>query len=420
MYLGVELEEKAGHHDGKPAGSKKRYFECRAGYGFMDLALRFKKVAGKTGGPSTPGGAAAKNINESIKKATGGSNAGKSTPVVIDSSSMDTSKSKKDAMTQTDEKGGETGAESGSNPISESSSSAAAMFQAHQQKLRQEIDGLYGQLKEKELKMQEMEDRVTEAEEVVERLSLEKEDMAVELRKVKDEAETWKCRYELCELELEETKEEQQVLKETFVADLANLNEKEAAYILLENETLKQSLQKLRQAVLQQIEKRNEDMLKLEMDNKKLVPLEEKVKKLESTEKELRQCQLIVEDLKHQIDSYADLQDMVVQLTEKNLDFEQQMQKLNTQLRSAQDLIDVLQRMDAENDRYVVDMREELTDVSQRLDHTTQELEKEKKAHTKSQELMLELKKHILRLEEAAAANAASANAAAAAAAAAA
>jgi len=206
-------------------------------------------------------------------------------------------------------------------------------LQAKYQPQQQEITDLRKQLKEAAAKFEEVENLQAEHDDVVEMATLDRE-MAEETAEVlKHELEALKLKAEELELEVEVLREENAELG----GEMTQEEKASHGWIAMErsNERLKEALLKLRDMSQEQEEELRHQIKSLEEDLNELSGVKEHY---ETTKAKLAQSEATVEDLRQQLDNALGAEDMIEELTERNMSMSEEIEELKVTIEDLESL----------------------------------------------------------------------------------
>lgn len=234
-------------------------------------------------------------------------------------------------------------------------------LQTKYQPQQQENAELKKQLKEAEAALEQIEHIQAEHDSVMEMATLDREMAEEQAEAYKTELEALKPRLEELELENEILKEEAEELSK----DMSPEERTSQGWLQMEreNERLRQALLRLRD-----ITQDNETELK-----EKIESLEEDVQELgtikhdyDDTKAKLLECEADIEDLRQQLDAALGAEEIIEELTERNLALSEQIEELKGTVEDLQDLKelnDELEYNHIENEKQlqeVVDFKDSL------------------------------------------------------------
>lgn len=226
-------------------------------------------------------------------------------------------------------------------------------LQSKYQPQQQEIAELKKQLKEEEAKAQTLEAQQAENDTVVEVATLDREMAEETAESLKLELEVLRQKQEEMELEVDVLREENHELGK----EISPEEKTSRGWLQLErtNERLREALIRLRDVTQQQEADLKDQIAELEEDAQNAAKLKEEY----STNKErLLQSDATVEDLRQQLDNALGAEDMIEELTEKNLALSEKLDDLRLtieDLESLKELNDELEINHTENEKQLQD-----------------------------------------------------------------
>lgn len=206
-------------------------------------------------------------------------------------------------------------------------------LQAKYQPQQQEITDLRKQLKEQATKFEEMENQQAEHDMALEMATLDRE-MAEETAEVlKTELESLKQRTEELELEVEVLREENDELGQ----EMSPEEKTSAGWLQMErnNERLREALLRLRDMTQQTEAELKEQIKSLEEDVQDLGNVKEQY---EITKERLAQSEAGIEDLRQQLDNALGAEDMIEELTDRNMAMAEQIDELKVAVEDLESL----------------------------------------------------------------------------------
>ncbi|CAK7263867.1 hypothetical protein SEPCBS57363_000774 [Sporothrix epigloea] len=228
-------------------------------------------------------------------------------------------------------------------------------LQVKYQPQQQEINELRKQLKEAEALLESVETMQTEHDSAMELATLDRE-MAEET------AEVYKAELDAVKLKNEELELEVDVLRgenAEFTQGMTPEEKASASWLQMErnNERLREALLRLRDITQQQEEELRDELKVLGEDVKELTAVKEEH---ELTTKKLGQAEIVVEDLRQQLDAAQAADDMIMELTERNMSQAERVEELKAvieDLESLKEINDELEINHVQNER---EMQEEI------------------------------------------------------------
>lgn len=226
-------------------------------------------------------------------------------------------------------------------------------LQTKYQPQQQEITDLKRQLKEEEAKMQTLETQEAENETVVEVATLDREMAEETAESLKLELETLRQKHEEMELEVDVLREENQELGK----EISPEEKTSQGWLQLErsNERLREALMRLRDVTQQQEADMREQISELETDVQDLRKTKENYVQ---TKESLLQSDTTVEELRQRLDGALGAEEMIEELTEKNLALNEKLNDLKAtieDLESLKELNDELEINHTETEKQLQD-----------------------------------------------------------------
>ena len=226
-------------------------------------------------------------------------------------------------------------------------------LQSKYQPQQQEIVELKKQLKEEMDKISEFEEKLAENDTLMEVATLDREMAEETAESLKLELEALRQKHEEIELEVSVLREENDELgKEISPEDKTS-----QGWLQLErsNERLREALMRLRDITQEREADLKDQVSELEADAEELTKLRERQVLVKA---ELEQSNTTVEDLRLQLDTALGAEDMIEELTEKNMSLNEKIEELNMtieELESLRELNDELELNHVENERQLQD-----------------------------------------------------------------
>ncbi|CAK7564485.1 MAG: hypothetical protein SEPTF4163_002379 [Sporothrix epigloea] len=222
-------------------------------------------------------------------------------------------------------------------------------LQAKYQPQQQEVIELRKQLKEAEALLESVETMQAEHDSAMELATLDRE-MAEET------AEVYKAELDAVKLKNEELELEVDVLRgenAEFTQGMTPEEKASASWLQMErnNERLREALLRLRDITQQQEEELRDELKVLGEDVKELAAVKEEH---ELTKKKLVQAENVVEDLRQQLDAAQAADDMIMELTERNMSQAERVEELKAvieDLESLKEINDELEINHVQNER---------------------------------------------------------------------
>ena len=226
-------------------------------------------------------------------------------------------------------------------------------LQAKYQPQQQEIANLKKQVKEAEAKAEAIEKEQAEHDSTMEMITLDRE-MAEEISEsMKTELVTLRQKQEELELEVEILREENQELGK----EISPEERTSQGWLQMEksNERLREALVRLRDVAQQQEESLKSQVKELEKDVEDLNSVKAQY---ENTKQQLVLSESAVEDLRQRLDTTLGAEEMIEELTEKNLALSEQMESMRAtieDMESLKELNDELELNHNENEKQMQD-----------------------------------------------------------------
>lgn len=228
-------------------------------------------------------------------------------------------------------------------------------LQAKYQPQQQEITELRKQLKEAASRFEEIENLQAEHDVVVEMATLDRE-MAEETAEVlKTELEALKQKVEELELEVEVLREENTELG----GEMTPEEKASQGWLQMErnNERLREALIRLRDMTQQQESELKDQIKSLEEDVRELSDVKEH---FETVKEKLAQSEASIEDLRQQLDNALGAEDMIEELTEKNMSMSEQIEELRATVEDLESLKELNDELEINHVETEKEMQEDL------------------------------------------------------------
>lgn len=228
-------------------------------------------------------------------------------------------------------------------------------LQTKYQPQQQEITDLRKQLKEAEAKFLEIENIQAEHDIVLEMATLDRE-MAEETAEVlKTEYEALKQKTEELELEVEVLREENEELGGEMSAE----EKTSQGWLQMErnNERLREALRRLRDMTQQTESELREQIKSLEDDVREFGSIKEHY---DVTKEKLGQSEAVVEDLRQQLDNALGAEDMIEELTERNMSMNEQIEELKATIEDLESLKELNDELEINHIETEKDMQEDI------------------------------------------------------------
>jgi dynactin 1 len=234
-------------------------------------------------------------------------------------------------------------------------------LQAKYQPQQQENTELKRQLKEAEATLEHVESIQAEHDSLMEMATLDREMAEEQAEAYKSELEIIKSRIEELELENEILKEENEELGKDMSPE--ERTSKGWMQMERENERLRQALLRLRDLTQEQESELKDQIKSLEEDVQELGTIKHEY---DDTKAKLLECEADIEDLRQQLDAALGAEEIIEELTEKNLSLNEQVEEMKLtidDLQSLKELNDELELNHVENEKQlqeVIDFKDSL------------------------------------------------------------
>jgi dynactin 1 len=228
-------------------------------------------------------------------------------------------------------------------------------LQTKLQPQQQEITELRKQVKEAAARFEEIENIQAEHDVVVEMATLDRE-MAEETAEVlKTELEALKQRTEELELEVEVLREENAELGN----EMSPEEKTSQGWLQMErnNERLREALLRLRDMTQQTEGELREEIRTLEADVHELRSVKEHY---DVTKEKLTQSEGLIEDLRQQLDNALGAEDMIEELTERNMSMNEQIEELKATIEDLESLKELNDELEINHVETEKEMQEEI------------------------------------------------------------
>ena len=228
-------------------------------------------------------------------------------------------------------------------------------LQSKYQPQQQEIAELQKRVKEKEAKVQAIESEQAEHDIVVENATLDREMAEETAEALRTELDALRQKHEEIQLEIEILREENQELgKEISPEEKAS-----QGWLQMErsNERLREALIRLRDITQQQEADLRNQVAELQKD---LQDFSSVYEECQQTRESLTQSEAIIEDLRQQLDTALGAEEMIEELTDKNIALSQQIEDLKTTVEDLEDLKEINDELEANHTETEKQMQEEI------------------------------------------------------------
>jgi dynactin 1 len=228
-------------------------------------------------------------------------------------------------------------------------------LQQEANEMRKENAELKAKLVEAESRFQSIEEMQADYDSALELATLDREVAEETAEVLKHEFDTLKEKYEEVEVELELLREENEELTKGMRPE----EKASAGWINQEkqNERLKEALFALRDITQQQEEEFKEQIKSLEEDMQGYDALKEQHA---ATAEKLEQAQAAVEDLRQQLDTALGAEDMIEDLTERNMSQSEQIEELKAVIEDLENLKEINDELEINHVQNEKEMQEEL------------------------------------------------------------
>ncbi len=226
-------------------------------------------------------------------------------------------------------------------------------LQTKMQPQQHEIAALKKQLKEEEVKMQTMEAQQAEYDIINEMATLDREMAEETSESLKLELDTLRQRYEELELEVEVLREENQELGQ----EMSPEEKTSQGWLQMErsNERLREALMRLRDVTQQQEADLKNQVLEMQQDLEDFSKLKDEYQQVKE---KLLQSDANFEDLRQQLDTALGAEEMIEELTDRNMALNEKMDELQRtveDLESLKELNDELEINHTETEKQLQD-----------------------------------------------------------------
>lgn len=228
-------------------------------------------------------------------------------------------------------------------------------LQLKYQPQQQEITDLRKQLKEAQTKFEEIENIQAEHDVVVEMATLDRE-MAEETAEVfKTELDALKLKAEELELEVEVLREENAELG----GEMSPEEKSSQGWLQMErnNERLREALLRLRDMTQQTEAELRDEIKSLEVDVRELGSVKEHY---DVAKEKLAQSEAAVEDLRQQLDNALGAEDMIEELTERNMSMNEQIDELKATIEDLESLKELNDELEINHVETEKEMQEDI------------------------------------------------------------
>jgi dynactin 1 len=228
-------------------------------------------------------------------------------------------------------------------------------LQSKYQPQQQEITDLRKQIKESAARFEEIENLQAEHDVVLEMATLDRE-MAEETAEVlKTELEALKLKAEELELEVEVLREENAELG----GEMSPEEKTSQGWLQMErnNERLREALIRLRDMTQQQESELRDEIKSLEEDLREFGGIKEHY---DVTKEKLAQSEASIEDLRQQLDNALGAEDMIEELTERNMSMSEQIEELKVTIEDLESLKELNDELEINHVETEKEMQEDI------------------------------------------------------------
>lgn len=228
-------------------------------------------------------------------------------------------------------------------------------LQAKYQPQQQEMAELRKQLKDSETRFEQIENIQAEHDVVLEMATLDRE-MAEETAEVlKTELEALKLKNEELELEVEVLKEE----NEELGGEMSPEEKTSQGWLQMErnNARLREALMRLRDMTQQTESELKDEIKSLEEDVRDLGSVKEQY---DLTKETLAQSEAVVEDLRQQLDNALGAEDMIEELTDRNMSMNEQIEELKATIEDLESLKELNDELEINHIETEKEMQEDI------------------------------------------------------------
>ncbi|KAL3426955.1 CAP-Gly domain-containing protein [Phlyctema vagabunda] len=228
-------------------------------------------------------------------------------------------------------------------------------LQSKYQPQQQEITDLRKQIKETEARFEEIENIQAEHDIVVEMATLDRE-MAEETAEVlRGELDALKLKTEELELEVEVLREENEELGGEMSAE----EKTSQGWLQMErnNERLREALLRLRDMTQQTESELKDEIKSLEEDLREFGSIKEHY---ETAKEKLAQSEAGIEDLRQQLDNALGAEDMIEELTERNMSMSEQIEELRVTIEDLESLKELNDELEINHVETEKEMQEDI------------------------------------------------------------
>ena len=226
-------------------------------------------------------------------------------------------------------------------------------LQAKYQPQQQEIADLRRRIKEAEVKVEAGENQQIDVDTAMEMATLDREMAEETAEAIRNELESLRQRHEELELEVEILREENLELGK----EMSPEERTSQGWMQMErsNERLREALMRLRDLSQEQEAKLKQHVKEMEVDLKEFTNIKDQHK---DTQERLAQSETKIEDLRQQLETALGAEEMIEELTEKNLSLYEQLDELKAvveDLESLKELNDELELNHMETEKQMQD-----------------------------------------------------------------
>ena len=261
-------------------------------------------------------------------------------------------------------------------------------LQSKYQPQQQEIAELKKRIKEEEAKVRAIESEQAQHDIVVENATLDREMAEETAEALRIELDALRQKHEEIQLEIELLREENQELgKEISPEEKAS-----QGWLQMErsNERLREALIRLRDITQQQEADLRNQVAELQKDLQDFSGVYEEC---QETKESLMQSEAIIENLRQQLDTALGAEEMIEELTDKNIELSQQIEDLKTTVEDLEDLKEINDELEANHTETEKHMQEE-------IDHGESVITEQKRKSAAQDETILDLEYTVNRFRD--------------------
>ena len=285
------------------------------------------------------------------------------------------------------------------NDIATVSKQVAEAHASMIQSLRGQISKLNEEMASIKATNLKLENSILSKNDLIEIITIEKEAMSEEIDSLKQSLDEKVIMIEYLELDFEDLKDERDGVRQEYVFELDS-GQRDIDQILQQNEMLKDTLANLRKSVLNEVTDKNNEILHLSLKCKGIESLK---KHIEELEKEMTLKQSIENELnefKREIDLRSETDRMIEVLSTKNVELEYEVKRLLEVNKHLERMESVYMEIEKENEQFLFDLDQELTQKDQNEIELNKKLDKAMKELRHAQNTVFQFKDHIRKLED--------------------